>query len=107
MGVGSWWLLTVIGSLLWCRQIPYREQTPGDGERLLEDCQASPVGYKVPSLPDFEIDSTLSNSGIKWLPMWLEFAFGSLLAVAVGVWMIALAVTDWDERFYSLLGGFF
>jgi hypothetical protein len=65
------------------------------------------VGYKVPSLPDFEIDSTLSDSGIKWLPTWVEFAFGLLLAVAVGVWMIALAVTDWDERFYSLLGGFF
>jgi hypothetical protein len=38
--------------------------------------------------------------------MWLEFALGSLLAVAVGIWMIALDVTNWDERFYSLLGRF-
>lgn len=73
----------------------------------MEDCQASPVGYKVPSLPDFEIDPTLANTGIKWLPMWLEFGFGSLLAAAIGIWMIALALTNWDEYLYSLLGRFF
>lgn len=99
--------MTVLGSLFWCRQIPYREQTPREGERLLEEYQASPVGYKVPSLPDFEIDPSLANTGIKWLPMWLEFAFGIILALAVGVWMVALAVTDWDERFYSLVGSLF
>lgn len=86
------------------RQIPYADQSPETGEKLLIEDHASPVGFKVPSLPDFEIDPSMANTGIKWLPLNLEFVVGSLLAFGVGAAVIAKAFVDWDEQLYALVG---
>lgn len=100
--VGIWWLVTTLLSLLLVRRIPYVDQSPENGERLLIEDHASPVGYKVPSLPDFEIDPSMANTGCRWLPLNLEFFVGVLLAFVVGACLIALSFTEWDQQFYGL-----
>lgn len=67
---------------------------------LIED-HASPVGYKVPSVPDFEIDPSLANTGSKCLSLTCEFMIGLLMAAAVGTWLVSLAYTTWEDHLYD------
>jgi hypothetical protein len=99
--MGIWWTVTLLISIVLVRRIPYRDQRPRIGERLLIEDQASPVGYKVPSLPDYEIDPILANTGSPCLSLPLEVCLGVLLATIVGTWLIGLAFTMWDEDIYA------
>jgi hypothetical protein len=99
--IGIWWTVTLLVSVALVRRIPYRDQRPRIGERLLVEDQASPVGYKVPSLPDYEIDPTLANTGSPCLSLPLEVCLGVVLAATVGTWLIGLAFTMWDEDIYA------
>ena len=85
--------------MLMVRQIPYRRQLPPpNGEVLLEKDHASPIGYKVPKLPDFEIDPSLANTGSSHLSLKTEFFIGILMSILVGTAIIYLAFTSWDEE---------
>jgi hypothetical protein len=109
-------------SLFIVRRIPYYDQVLGmkrnsshsfdqqqkplsyyyDGEKVLEEDHASPVGYKVPTLPDFEFDpSLITSSGIRWCKLDWEFTFGLLLAVSIGGCLMFLALNSWEEDLYS------
>lgn len=101
IAVGGWWSFTLLSSLCLVRSINYVDEKPSCGEKLLEEDHASPVGYKVPSLPDYEIDPSLAKSGSKWVPVQLEFIIGVILAVGVGGAIVALGYTSWDEDFYD------
>jgi hypothetical protein len=97
-----WWTLTLLLSLVLVRRIPYLDQKPAKiGERLLIEDHASPVGYKVPSLPDYEIDPVLANTGSKCFSLTFEMCIGFIMAFAVGTWIIALAFTTWEEDLYK------
>jgi hypothetical protein len=96
--VGAWWMLSMICSLFVVRRIPYKMQTPSAGEQLLLKDHASPVGYKVPNLPDFEIDPSLANTGSSYLSLTAEFILGiTIFSIAVGAFIIYLTFTSWDE----------
>jgi hypothetical protein len=95
--VGLWWMITLFCSLFMIRRIPYKIQTPSVGEQLLLKDHASPVGYKVPNLPDFEIDPSLANTGSSYLSLKAEFIIGIIVSIAVGSFIIFLAFTSWDE----------
>jgi hypothetical protein len=95
--VSLWWSVTLICSISVVRLIPFRDLTPGDGERLLVDDHTSPVGYKVPSLPDFEVDPDLSNEGNPLFSINMEFTFGIVLAILVGFVMVAFTLSDWEH----------
>ena len=98
VAVGGWWALTMILSLLMARSIPYHDAHPNyDGEPLLIPDQNSPVGFKVPSLPDFTIDPGLAQTGSSWLSLRAEVVMGVLFAMAAGTGIIYLAFTEWDE----------
>jgi len=99
--VGTWWSITLLFSLCLVRKIKYTDQKPKLGEKLLEEDHASPVGYKIPSLPDFEIDPDMANTGSKCFPLQLEFFIGVVMAVGVGAAIVSLAFTTWDEEFYD------
>jgi hypothetical protein len=95
--VGAWWMIPLFCSLFMVRRIPYKIQTPTVGEQLLLKDHASPVGYKVPNLPDFEIDPSLANTGSSYLSLNVEFIFGIIISIVVGTFIIYLAFTGWDE----------
>jgi hypothetical protein len=117
--VGIWWTVTLLYSLILVRRIPYHDPTKitssnnnGNdnnsamlsmmkiGERLLVEDHASPVGYKVPSLPDFEMDPTvLANAtGISCCPIKMEIFLGVLLALCGGAVLIGLSFTTFDDE---------
>jgi hypothetical protein len=100
LSVGIWWILSFCCSLIAVRDIPPHDQTPPDGERLLEEDHSSPVGYKVPKLPDFEIDPSCVNQGHPCFSIHFEFAIGMMLSLVVGLGMIAFAFTDWEDDLY-------
>jgi hypothetical protein len=93
-------MLTLLFSLCYIRSIPYHNQSPLDGERLLVEDQASPVGYKVPSLPDFEIDPSMADTGSKCLSLNVEFLVGVIMALGVGIFLISLTFTTWQNHFW-------
>ena len=97
--VGGWWAVSLFTSLFLVRRIPYKDFHPVyDGEPLLVEDHASPVGYKVPSIPDFEIDPSLSNTGSICLPLNFMFIFGMFMVFGIGGAIIYLAFTSWDEE---------
>ena len=104
VAVGGWWGLTMIVSLFLARHIPYFDAHPNyDGEPLLVPDHLSPVGFKVPSLPDFSIDPGLARTGIPWMSVRAEVVLGTLFAMAAGTGIVYLAFTDWDETVVSEL----
>jgi len=95
--IGFWWTATLSASIFMVRRLPVLDQKPEHGEKILIEDQASPVGYKVPSLPDFEIDPSLANTGIKCLSLQFEFYFGIFMALVIGSLIVTLAFTNWEE----------
>jgi hypothetical protein len=105
--VGGWWTFALFSSLFMVRKIPYKDQHPAyDGEPLLVDDQASPVGFKVPSIPDFEIDPGLASTGIPCFSLRFEFIVGILMAIGVGGSIIYFAFTSWDENIVGEVQGY-
>ena len=70
---------------------------PEDEEPLLEKNHASPVGFKVPNLPDFPFDPTLAVRGFPVVNVQVEFMMGVLMAFALGGGIIYLSFTDIDN----------
>ena len=108
--VGIWWTVTFLTSLVLVRRIPYRDMAISTsaatiGERLLMEDHASPVGYKVPSLPDFELDPTVANTGLPCVSMSLELLFGVIMAMSIGTILIGLAFTVWDDDVHETIEG--
>lgn len=69
---------------------------PNEEPLLLEDHQ-SPVGFKVPNLPDFSIDPYLAKTGLRQVSLKAEISLGVLLAGLLGAGVVALAFTTWGE----------
>ena len=112
-------------SLFIVRRIPYYDQLLGmksskgasfpdrrqhalsyyyDGERILVEDQSSPVGYKVPTLPDFEFDPSLvTSAGLSWCTLDCELAFGLVVAACIGSALFFFAFTDVEDDFYTSL----
>ena len=96
--VGLWWTWSLIVSLVLVLGIEPPSQWPDEEEPLLEEDQASPVGYKVPSLPDFPVDPILEQKGMSFMNVKVEFVLGVVMALVIGGGIIFLAFTDFDEN---------
>ena len=91
---GIWLSLSLMASVCVAGRVdPIREYP--DEEPLLEEDHRSPVGYRVPNLPDFPIDPSLAKKGILPFSLRIELALGVLLTAAIGTGIVALAFTDW------------
>jgi hypothetical protein len=100
--VGGWFALSLISCLF---VVVHREREgiwPEDEEPLLEKDHTSPVGFKVPNLPDFPVDPTLAVRGISIVSIQVEFLLGTIMALAVGGGIIFLSFTSADDNLTSL-----
>jgi hypothetical protein len=112
VGVGTWWSLSLIASLSMLLREELRKNRmkdghtnndcllPDDEEPLLQEEQASPLGYKVPHLPDFPIDPSLTYNG--WAPLCccsvsFEYVLGIAVAVGVGAFICFLGLSGLDD----------
>ncbi|KAL7569877.1 hypothetical protein ACA910_008544 [Epithemia clementina (nom. ined.)] len=100
--VGGWWFITFVASLFMAFKMPYQDQSSAsasDGEPLLLKDHASPVGFKVPSVPDFEMDPSLAWTGALYcLRPFVKLVAGLILAVVLGGAIVFLGVREWDDN---------
>ena len=103
--IGGWWFLAFVASLVMAYRMPYQDQSSAsasDGEPLLIKDHASPVGFRVPSVPDFEMDPSLSWTGsVYCLRPLFKLIVGILLAVAIGGGIVYMGIEGWDEDVVS------
>jgi hypothetical protein len=98
IAVGFWWGWSLLISLILVLRIEPPSLWPDEEEPLLEEDQASPVGYKVPSLPDFPIDPILEQKAmIPWLHVKVEFVIGVLMAFGISGAIVYSSFSDYDE----------
>ncbi|MCI5151450.1 MAG: hypothetical protein D3916_19090, partial [Candidatus Electrothrix sp. MAN1_4] len=95
-----------LSSLFMAASIPGVDNTiphdPEDDEPLLESDHASPVGYRVPSLPDFEVDPTTALDGAVPLgPVAVQILIGLFIAVLFGGGIIYIGISDEDDNFWD------
>ena len=68
---------------------------PEDDEPVLEEHQASPVGYRVSQLPDFVVDPNDWKRGMPCcLSVRVKLVLGSLVVVAVGAFVVFLGLSN-------------
>ena len=99
--VGAWWFFTAVASL-WTvfrsESMNNAMVSSSDNEPLLLASHASPVGFKVPSLPDYEMDPSLAWTGkLSFLHIQAVFVIGIVCAAALGLGMVWWGVSNWGE----------
>ena len=102
--VGAWWTLATFCSLLVVFRKGRQGIWPEDEEPLLIKDHHSPVGFKVPNLPDFPIDSVLAQRGVFCLNMKFEFALMLVATMCMGGFLCFLSFTDFEDEL-SKTGG--
>mmetsp|Transcript_23221 Transcript_23221/g.64574 ORF Transcript_23221/g.64574 Transcript_23221/m.64574 type:complete len:545 (+) Transcript_23221:71-1705(+) len=99
--VGGWFFAAMVTSLATMWRMPSMHHatiSSSDNEPLLIASQASPVGFKVPSLPDYEMDPSLAWTGsLVFLHVQAVFVLGLVLAGAVGLGLVWWGLSDWGE----------
>lgn len=99
ISVGSWWTISLLICLVFALKTEPPNEYPDEEEPLLEEVQASPVGFKVPTLPDFPVDPTSEKQKlIECCNVYVEFIVSVVVALVVGGGIIYLAFTDVDEN---------
>ena len=96
--VGAWWTIATICSLAAVFRKGRQGIWPDDEEPLLLKDHASPVGFKVPNLPDFPIDSAMASRGLFCLSMQVEFGLMLILTLFMGGFLCFLAFTDAEDN---------
>lgn len=97
IGVGVWWTASLIFSLFILRRKEGQGIWPEDEEPLLEEEHASPVGFKVPNLPEFPVDPHMAVRGMPGVNVNFEFVVGSIIAAAVGAGMLFIGFSNADD----------
>jgi hypothetical protein len=99
---GIWWSMSFLVSLFLVLRIEPANVFPEEEELLLEESHSSPVGFKVPNLPDFSIDPNLAQKGLSMFDIRVEFLCGVFLALGIGSGIVYLAFTDFDENIFDI-----
>lgn len=99
MAFGGWFCLSSIACLYVLSKRKPVEFWPDAKEPLLEEDHASPVGLKVPHLPDFPIDPTFAAPGNKsCIKMKMELFVGVMAALGIGAFFVYLGFSELDDQ---------
>ena len=101
VSVGAWFTVSLVLSLCSMLRKEREGVWPDDEEPLLEKDHSSPVGFKVPNLPDFPFDPTLAVRGLPIINIQLEFVCGVVMALVLGAGIIFMAFTEHDDNLLS------
>lgn len=100
VAVGIWWSVSLLISIFFVLNLrPYFPVRPEDEEPILIEDHASPVGFKVPNLPDVPIYPSLVDKGSPFCTLTLEVLIGIVLAFVGGFAMVSLPFTDLDDKY--------
>ena len=99
MAFGGWFCLSLLSCLYFLFKRKPAEFWPDAKEPLLEEDHASPVGLKVPHLPDFPIDPTFAAEGNRACTnMTLEMMVGAIAALGIGAFFVYLGFSELDDQ---------
>lgn len=101
VAVGIWWTLSLMACLYVLSKKEAAVYLPDYKEPLLVRDEASPVGFKVPHLPDFPFDPTYGEKGSQCFSLRVCFLVGVFIASGIGAVMIYFGVSDIDDEFLS------
>mmetsp|Transcript_115969 Transcript_115969/g.334897 ORF Transcript_115969/g.334897 Transcript_115969/m.334897 type:complete len:500 (-) Transcript_115969:226-1725(-) len=103
--VGVWWAIASICSLFTVFRKERRGIWPEDEEPLLEKDHRSPVGFKVPNLPDFPLNSIMARKGVMCLTTNLAFIAMLVVTIGMGGFLSMLAFTDYEDNLDEKISG--
>jgi hypothetical protein len=99
MAVGGWFSLSVLCSLLCLSQKKPAEFWPDNIEPLLIEDHTSPIGHKVPHLPDFPIDPSCAGKGHRrCLDSKTLLLVGIFGAFGIGGFFVYLGFSNLDDQ---------
>jgi hypothetical protein len=98
IAVGIWWCLSLVACLVVLNNRLPAQYFPDYKEPLLTRDEASPVGFKVPHLPDFPIDPIFGAKGSQCFSIRIYFVGGMFVAAAIGGALIYLGASDVDDE---------
>jgi hypothetical protein len=99
MAFGGWFCMSLISCLCCLSKRKPAEFWPDSKEPLLAEDHASPVGLRVPHLPDFPIDPTFAAEGNRsCVNMNLDLVVGVFIALGIGAFFVYLGFSDLDEQ---------
>ena len=102
LAFGGWWASSLIASLAIILRKEREGIWPEEEEPLLEEDHSSPVGYKVPNLPEFPIDPTMAvRPSVSCMSLQFEFISGVMMALTMGAGICYLAFTNVDDELTS------
>lgn len=100
ISVGIWWCVSLVACLLiLSKKQPAAEFLPDYKEPLLIKDEASPIGFKVPHLPDFPIDPIYGATGSQCFGMRTCLLGGVLVAAGIGSVFIFLGFSDIGDEY--------
>lgn len=70
---------------------------------LLFEDRYSPVGYRVPTFPAFEINPAHAKKGLPWIRFDFEIYFSVVVALLMLGGIISMALTGWHKNIESLM----
>ena len=104
--VGSWIGATLLFNLfLATRRQPQPTPTETQQDLILSGDQRSPVGYVVPSFPDFPIDPSRAKNSISFLALEQELYLAVVVAVTMLGAIVSMAFTGWSKAAEKALIG--
>jgi hypothetical protein len=99
MAAGGWFCVSLICSLFCLSRKKPAEFWPDSKEPLLIQDHASPIGLKVPHLPDFPIDPTFASKGARrCINAKMELVAGILLALGIGGFFVYTGFSELDDQ---------
>jgi hypothetical protein len=95
--LGSWWIASSLGSLCFAISKKCKVSVP-DGEHFLTVDDTSPTGFRVPSLPRFEInEKVVMKRSHKETTSQTEFVTAMMVVLVIAVAMGVILFTKVGE----------
>lgn len=93
--LGIWLTMTSITCIFAAKKVGPSEPHPEDGDPILVEDHASPVGYVVPNFPNFAADPVqFGGEGLSFLNVNAEIAMGLLVSIGVGALVVSNSLYD-------------
>jgi hypothetical protein len=103
--VGSWIGMTLLVNLLVAAHLRRNRPLSQDNlhDLILSEDHRSPVGYRVPTFPDFLVEPIRAKKSISFISFEQEIVFAVLVAMTMMGVIVSMAFTGWSKTLEQAL----
>eukprot|EP00549_Striatella_unipunctata_P008964 CAMPEP_0118712414 /NCGR_PEP_ID=MMETSP0800-20121206/24794_1 /TAXON_ID=210618 ORGANISM="Striatella unipunctata, Strain CCMP2910" /NCGR_SAMPLE_ID=MMETSP0800 /ASSEMBLY_ACC=CAM_ASM_000638 /LENGTH=240 /DNA_ID=CAMNT_0006617445 /DNA_START=558 /DNA_END=1280 /DNA_ORIENTATION=+ len=106
IAVGLWWCISLMLSIcMFQRNRPRQDEEANFDEALVQETQSSPLGYTIPSLPNYLMDPSLiyrDEEDKSCCTVGMEALIGIAMAFTGGSTILFTAFTEIDDSFSAV-----